>query len=338
MNFFLVGWWQVLSGSVIVRPAAAVARARHTAAVAEYADASGSTSSRWGYGTERLPVTLDELAGPKSGCVALPRDVKLLLGLYRIALNNDRRATSCATSIRGTSSAIVRSWARCWGVVCARRGRKPFPSSAAPPGMRPPPPHRRLLADAQDAGEDFELVLVGGYAVQAHGLVDLPSQDLDFGTRHLVSMTDIVLRLADGLRGRAGRSPLSTSGRGSSSGIRTVRRPETDATPLPTDGSRSTVSMAMRALVDRGLPQDLADVYAACPYYSVIELEQLGAFDLVELRDRLESVVWVSDEEFAAYGLSPDDIAELRRWALEWESDLGLRLAEDYDDPEDAGD
>ncbi|WP_330326116.1 hypothetical protein [Streptomyces pseudovenezuelae] len=204
--------------------------------------------------------------------------------------------------------------------------------------MRPPPPHRRLLADAQDAGEDFELVLVGGYAVQAHGLVDLPSQDLDFGTRHLVSMTDIVLRLADGLRGRAGRSPLSTSGRGSSSGIRTVRRPETDATPLPTDGSRSTVSMAMRALVDRGLPQDLADVYAACPYYSVIELEQLGAFDLVELRDRLESVVWVSDEEFAAYGLSPDDIAELRRWALEWESDLGLRLAEDYDDPEDAGD
>ncbi|WP_328976736.1 nucleotidyl transferase AbiEii/AbiGii toxin family protein [Streptomyces canus] len=103
------------------------------------------------------------------------------------------------------------------------------------------------------------------------------------------------------------------------------------------------VVMKVRALGDRGLPRDVIDVHAACRYYSVIELEQLGAqeegeFDLVELRDRLESVVWVSDEEFAASGISPEDIAELRRWALDWESDLGLRLAEDYDDPEDAGD
>ena len=113
-----------------------------------------------------------------------------------------------------------------------------------------------------------------------------------------------------------------------------------DAAPptTETDGSASTFSVAMRALVDRGLPQDVIDVHVACRYYSVIELEQLGKFDLVELRDRLESVVWVSDEEFAGYGLSPDGIAELRRWALEWESDLGLRILEDYDDPEDADD
>ncbi|MFI8075152.1 hypothetical protein ACIF85_41265 [Streptomyces sp. NPDC086033] len=69
--------------------------------MAEYADGSRSAPSRWGYGAERLPVTLDELAGPKSGSVALPLelawsglrvfdlgDVKLLLGLYRIVLNN----------------------------------------------------------------------------------------------------------------------------------------------------------------------------------------------------------------------------------------------------------
>jgi hypothetical protein len=103
------------------------------------------------------------------------------------------------------------------------------------------------------------------------------------------------------------------------------------------------VVMKVRALGDRGLPRDVIDVHAACRYYSVVELEQLGArgegdFDLAELRDRLESVVWVSDEEFATYGLSPEDIAELRRWALEWESDLGLRILEDYDEPEDADD
>ncbi|WP_405520029.1 hypothetical protein [Streptomyces canus] len=116
------------------------------------------------------------------------------------------------------------------------------------------------------------------------------------------------------------------------------QRPATDDAPLLTDGSASTFSMAMRALVDRGLPQDVIDVHAACRYYSVIELEQLGDFDLVELRDRLESVVWVGDEEFAAYGIGPEDVAELRRWALEWESDLGLRILEDYDEPEDADD
>ncbi|WP_326667882.1 hypothetical protein [Streptomyces canus] len=98
------------------------------------------------------------------------------------------------------------------------------------------------------------------------------------------------------------------------------------------------VVMKVRALGDRGLPRDVIDVHAACRYYSVIELEQLGEFDLCELRDRLESVVWVSDEELAASGISPEDIAELRRWALEWESDLGLRILEDYDDSEDAGD
>ncbi|MFE1838019.1 hypothetical protein [Streptomyces sviceus] len=69
--------------------------------MAEYADDGRSAPSRWGYGTERLPVTLDELAGPKSGSVELPLhlawsglrvfdlgDVKLLLGMYRIVLNN----------------------------------------------------------------------------------------------------------------------------------------------------------------------------------------------------------------------------------------------------------
>jgi hypothetical protein len=107
--------------------------------------------------------------------------------------------------------------------------------------------------------------------------------------------------------------------------------------------------MSVRALGDRGLPADVVDVFAARRHYSAVELEQLGLrdggtdFDLFGLRDRLESVVWVSDEEFAAHGLDAAEIAELRRWALEWESDLGLRLAEEYEDdpdpdPDDAPD
>ncbi|MEU0410402.1 hypothetical protein ABZ307_21635 [Streptomyces griseorubiginosus] len=90
--------------------------------------------------------------------------------------------------------------------------------------------------------------------------------------------------------------------------------------------------MLMRTLLDRGLPQDVIRVHWACQYRSVTELEQLGEFDQAELRERLESVVWVSDDEFAAYGLSAEDISELRRWALDWEADLGLRILEEYDD------
>ncbi|MGW3101096.1 hypothetical protein [Streptomyces sp. NPDC001100] len=106
-------------------------------------------------------------------------------------------------------------------------------------------------------------------------------------------------------------------------------------------GHEESAFTSVRALGDRGLPQDVIDVHAACRHHSVIELEQLGLrydgsdFDLFALRDRLEGVVWMSDEQFAAHGLGPEEIEELRRWALEWESDLGLRLAEEYDDPED---
>ncbi|MFE3858518.1 hypothetical protein ACFXPN_46235 [Streptomyces griseorubiginosus] len=101
------------------------------------------------------------------------------------------------------------------------------------------------------------------------------------------------------------------------------------------DGAANSLSLLMRTLLDRGLPRDVIDVHAACQYYSVIELEQLGECDPAELRERLESVVWVGDDEFAAYGLSLDDISELRRWALDWESDLGLRMLEEYDEEHD---
>ncbi|MFJ9628804.1 hypothetical protein ACIRU8_14005 [Streptomyces sp. NPDC101175] len=105
-------------------------------------------------------------------------------------------------------------------------------------------------------------------------------------------------------------------------------------------GHEDLAVASVRALADRGLPQDVIAVRAACRHFSVVELEELGLraagreFDLFGLRDRLEGVVWVSDEEFAAHGLDAAETGRLRRWALEWESDLGLRLAEQYEDPD----
>lgn len=48
--------------------------------------------------------------------------------------------------------------------------------------MRLPDLHRRLLSDALDSGHAFRLVLVSGYAIQAHELVSRTSQDLDLAT------------------------------------------------------------------------------------------------------------------------------------------------------------
>ncbi|MFF5491966.1 hypothetical protein [Streptomyces aquilus] len=53
--------------------------------MADHADETRNAPSHWGYGTERLPKTLDELAGPRVG------SVELRLGLYRIVLNNGAR-------------------------------------------------------------------------------------------------------------------------------------------------------------------------------------------------------------------------------------------------------
>ncbi|MEV7343054.1 nucleotidyl transferase AbiEii/AbiGii toxin family protein [Streptomyces sp. NPDC093544] len=222
--------------------------------------------------------------------------------------------------------------------------------------MRLPELHRRLLRDALSAGDAYDLALAGGYAVQAHGLVSRPSQDLDFATQHPASLVDIALRLAEGLRDKGWavsvvdtrplKARLLVTDPSSREACEVdLLKEALSQRPVSMDvgpvvALEDLVSMKVRALGDRGLPRDVIDVRAACQYYSVAELEQLGfrgdaEFDLGELRDRLESVVWVSDEEFAAYGLAPEEITELRHWAQEWESDLGLRLAEEYDEPDD---
>ncbi len=58
-------------------------------------------------------------------------------------------------------------------------------------------------------------------------------------------------------------------------------------------------------------------------------------FDPHELHDRLESLEWISDAEFHAYGMDSAHITQLRRWAHEWMEDLALRLAEPYEEPSD---
>ncbi|WP_411151047.1 nucleotidyl transferase AbiEii/AbiGii toxin family protein [Streptomyces sp. A30] len=208
--------------------------------------------------------------------------------------------------------------------------------------------HERLLADILDLGSPYPLVLTGGYAVQAHGLVERFSRDLDVATENPAPMDEIVASLTTGLAARGWRTthvqtdPLS--GRFLVTDPDTGEECEVDVlkeafwappaqTPYgPVLSLDDVIGTKVRALADRGTVRDLIDVQAASRHRSTADLESLGRrrahdeFSLEDLRDRLTGADWYEDEDYAAYGLTSRQIEELKAWALEWAKDLGARI------------
>ncbi|MGQ4437852.1 hypothetical protein [Streptomyces sp. SAS_260] len=86
----------------------------------------------------------------------------------------------------------------------------------------------------------------------------------------------------------------------------------------------------------------MVDVDAVSGRFCSGELEALGVcrpeeFGVRELRDRLESVVRVSDAGFGACGLGPGRVAELRYWARCRRDGLARRLAGPFAGSDDIG-
>ncbi|MFE9552817.1 nucleotidyl transferase AbiEii/AbiGii toxin family protein [Streptomyces sp. NPDC006692] len=216
--------------------------------------------------------------------------------------------------------------------------------------------HRRLLADVLAIGSPYPLVITGGYAVQAHGLVERLSRDLDVATENPAPIAEIVRTVGDGLARRGwGIRQIETgalSGRLVATDVPTGEECEVDilkeafwAPPLVTEHGPvlsldDVIGTKVRALADRGAVRDLIDVHAASRHRTTADLETLGRrharfqFSLQELRDRLAGAEWWDDEDFFEYGLSPEELTCLRVWANAWVGDLDARLygAEDVDD------
>ncbi|MFG2668362.1 nucleotidyl transferase AbiEii/AbiGii toxin family protein [Streptomyces sp. NPDC048387] len=208
--------------------------------------------------------------------------------------------------------------------------------------------HRRLLAAVIDIGSPYPLVLAGGYAVQAHGLVSRVSQDLDVATENPAPMADIATGLERGLTARGwhveiiGVDPLSARlmvtdpDDGERCEVDVLKEhfwtPPTRTEYGPVLALDSVIGTKVRALADRGTPRDLIDVHAASQHRTLHELERLGErhardeFHLTDLRDRLAGAEWIDDDEFTAYGLTSPETAALRTWALNWATDLDQRL------------
>jgi len=152
--------------------------------------------------------------------------------------------------------------------------------------------HRRLLRDLLEVGSDFPLVITGGYAVQAHGLVDRASRDLDVATQSPISMDAIVSAVETGLTARGWTvrqvesDPLSARLIAADA---EGRECEVDILkeafwlpPLQTDygpvlALDDVIGTKVRALADRGAVRDLIDVHAISQIRTSAEMEALGA-------------------------------------------------------------
>ncbi|MFJ4633667.1 nucleotidyl transferase AbiEii/AbiGii toxin family protein [Streptomyces sp. NPDC088847] len=214
--------------------------------------------------------------------------------------------------------------------------------------MKLPPLHERLLADILNLGSPYPLVLTGGYAVQAHGLVERFSRDLDVATENPAPMNEIVASLTAGLTARgwlttqiqtdplSGRFLVIDPDTGGECEVDVLKEafwaPPAQTPYGPVLSLDDVIGTKVRALADRGAVRDLIDVQAASRHRSIADLEALGhrraydEFSLADLRDRLTGADWYEDEDYAAYGLNAQQIAELKAWALEWAQDLGSRI------------
>jgi predicted nucleotidyltransferase component of viral defense system len=203
--------------------------------------------------------------------------------------------------------------------------------------------HSRLLRDVLEVGNDLPLVITGGYAVQAHGIVDRMSRDIDVATNSSIPMEILAPRLIEGLAERGwtvrviGIEPVSArfvvtdTELGQDCEVDILKegftRPPIDTPYGPVLSLDDVIGTKVRALADRGYARDLVDIHAASHLRSQGELESLGRrlawdeFSLEGLAARLGSAQWRAGEELTAYGLTEAEITDLKRWAQAWARD-----------------
>jgi hypothetical protein len=209
--------------------------------------------------------------------------------------------------------------------------------------------HALLVRSVLPVCAKYGLAVAGGYAIRAHGLVDRPSEDIDFATAATASIEEIMAALADAYQ-RAGFEvrvldvdvrkghllvsfPVSGTYR-----VDVLKEPLSHPPTLtdfgPVLALPDAVALKMGALHDRGLPRDLLDVHGAAAHFSGPELISLcraaldDDFSQQTLRDQLSNAAAYPDEAFARYGCAPVQIADVKAWAQDWATRMSRDIAE----------
>lgn len=185
--------------------------------------------------------------------------------------------------------------------------------------------------------------------MRAHGLVDRPSQDLDFATITPTPLAEVASALTSSYQAAGldvetvrgtyvlGRLIVSDRDTGQSCAVDVMKlplqRPPTIVDVWPVADLDDLVGMKVSAVQGRGLPRDLIDVASVAEHYSFIELERLGQlfdddFRLDGLVARIELGMSLDEARFREYGLDEAAILRVRRFLLAWYESLSMRLAE----------
>jgi hypothetical protein len=208
--------------------------------------------------------------------------------------------------------------------------------------------HALLVEMALPICSRYGLAITGGYAIKAHGLVDRPSDDIDFATRHLAPVEEITEALAAAYR-QAGFQVrlLNTGGRfghldvalpsGRAYRVDILKEPLNHEPAMmsfgPVVALEDVVALKVGALHDRGVVRDVIDIHAASRLFTEADLVAMARsvldeeFRLESLRDQLDRVQMYPDEEFAVYGIDASQTADIRSWAVEWSARLSMELA-----------
>ena len=169
--------------------------------------------------------------------------------------------------------------------------------------------HALLVQAAMPVCTRYGLALAGGYAIKAHGLVDRPSDDVDFATGHLAPVEEITEALAQAYRqaglhvrvlsagGRKGHMDVSLPS-GMTCRVDILKEPLNHAPAMMSFGPvlslADAVALKVGALHDRGVLRDVIDVHGASKLFSEPDLVALGRgvlddeFQLENLRDQLD--------------------------------------------------
>jgi hypothetical protein len=209
--------------------------------------------------------------------------------------------------------------------------------------------HRQIAELVLRAASPHGFALAGGNALIAHGLVDRQTQDVDVFTNEeggveaaaeAVEATLQTAGLGTERHDKTGGIADLFPGMGEGLAEWSVWAPDASATVLqlayfyrcrapvlmeigPVLDIEDVVGGKVSALASRAEPRDYVDTAAALRRYSVDQLigfarrldSGLGQRDFAEAGSQLDK--W-GDDVFASYGLTPTDVAEIRRQFEAW--------------------
>lgn len=209
--------------------------------------------------------------------------------------------------------------------------------------------HKALVEAVLPVCARYGLGVAGGHAVKVHGLVERPSEDIDFATGTTAPVAEVVEALAVAYRaagftvqvldagGRKGHL-LVTFPLGGTYRVDVLKEPLNHPVVWmefgPVIALADAVALKMGALHDRALPRDVLDAHGASSRFTRAELIAACRaaldedFSLETLRDQLAFASTYPDEAFTRYGARLERIAEVKAWALDWSTEIGLELAE----------